>query len=109
MEADYLDMVEKRQLVLDELVWQWGDYSGGGTDSEVNALWEFGIAMGISFQIRDDVLDLITARELLGKDKASDLTEGKMTLVMIQDSSTASGLTHRSSQAKKQSTAQLKI
>jgi len=39
--------------------------------------------MGISFQIRDDVLDLITAREVLGKDKASDLTEGKMTLVMI--------------------------
>ncbi len=82
-EADYLDMVQKKTAVLYAASLAMGGILGGGTDSEVNALWEFGIAMGISFQIRDDVLDLITAREVLGKDKASDLTEGKMTLVMI--------------------------
>lgn len=82
-EADYLDMVQKKTAVLYAASLAMGGVLGGGTEDEVNALWEFGIAMGIGFQIRDDVLDLITPYEVLGKDRASDLIEGKMTLIMI--------------------------
>lgn len=82
-EADYLDMVQKKTAVLYAASLAMGGILGGGTEDEVHALWEFGIAVGISFQIRDDVLDLITPYEVLGKDRASDLTEGKMTLIMI--------------------------
>lgn len=82
-EADYLDMVQKKTAVLYAASLAMGGILGGGTADEVHALWEFGIATGISFQIRDDVLDLITPHEVLGKDRASDLTEGKMTLIMI--------------------------
>jgi geranylgeranyl diphosphate synthase type I len=82
-EADYLDMVQKKTAVLYAASLAMGGILGGGTEAEVHALWEFGIATGISFQIRDDVLDLITPYEVLGKDRASDLTEGKMTLIMI--------------------------
>jgi len=82
-EADYLDMVQKKTAVLYAASLAMGGILGGGTEDEVHALWEFGIAIGISFQIRDDVLDLITPYEVLGKDRASDLTEGKMTLIMI--------------------------
>lgn len=82
-EADYLDMVQKKTAVLYAASLAMGGILGGGTEDEVNALWEFGIAMGIGFQIRDDVLDLITPYEVLGKDRASDLIEGKMTLIMI--------------------------
>jgi geranylgeranyl diphosphate synthase type I len=82
-EADYLDMVQKKTAVLYAASLAMGGILGGGTEDEVHALWEFGIATGISFQIRDDVLDLITPYEVLGKDRASDLTEGKMTLIMI--------------------------
>jgi len=88
-EADYLDMVQKKTAVLYAASLAMGGILGGGTEDEVHALWEFGIAVGISFQIRDDVLDLITPYEVLGKDRASDLTEGKMTLIMIH------GLKHR--------------
>ncbi|HYB58987.1 MAG TPA: polyprenyl synthetase family protein [Candidatus Acidoferrales bacterium] len=88
-EADYLDMVQKKTAVLYAAGLAMGGILGGASDNEVNALWEFGIALGISFQIRDDVLDLITPSEVLGKDRASDLIEGKMTLVMIH------GLRHR--------------
>jgi len=45
-------MVQKKTAVLYAASLAMGGYFGGGTDSEVNALWEFGIAMGISFQIR---------------------------------------------------------
>lgn len=82
-EADYLDMVQKKTAVLYAASLAMGGILGGGTDYDVRALWEFGIAMGISFQIRDDVLDLVTPYEVLGKDRASDLTEGKMTLIRI--------------------------
>jgi geranylgeranyl diphosphate synthase, type I len=82
-QADYLDMVQKKTAVLYAASLAMGGILGGGTEEEVHALWEFGIASGISFQIRDDVLDLITPHEVLGKDRASDLTEGKMTLIMI--------------------------
>ena len=88
-EADYLDMVQKKTGVLYAAGLAMGGILGGASDNEVNALWEFGIALGISFQIRDDVLDLITPSEVLGKDRASDLIEGKMTLIMIH------GLRHR--------------
>jgi geranylgeranyl diphosphate synthase type I len=82
-EADYLDMVQKKTAVLYAAGLAMGGILGGASDDAVNALWEFGIALGISFQIRDDVLDLITPSEMLGKDRASDLIEGKMTLIMI--------------------------
>ena len=82
-EADYLDMVQKKTAVLYAASLAMGGILGAGTEDEVNALWDFGIAMGIGFQIRDDVLDLITPYEVLGKDRASDLIEGKMTLIII--------------------------
>jgi len=82
-EADYLDMVQKKTAVLYAAGLAMGGILGGASDEEVNALWEFGIALGISFQIRDDVLDLVTPSEVLGKDRASDLFEGKMTLIVI--------------------------
>jgi geranylgeranyl diphosphate synthase type I len=82
-EADYLDMVQKKTAVLYAASLAMGGILGAGTEDEVDALWDFGIAMGIGFQIRDDVLDLITPYEVLGKDRASDLIEGKMTLIMI--------------------------
>ena len=39
--------------------------------------------MGLGFQIRDDVLDLIATTEKLGKDAGSDLAEGKKTLIAL--------------------------
>jgi geranylgeranyl diphosphate synthase type I len=82
-EADYLDMVQKKTAVLYAAGLAMGGILAGASDDEMNALWEFGMALGISFQIRDDVLDLITPYEVLGKDRASDLIEGKMTLIVI--------------------------
>jgi geranylgeranyl diphosphate synthase type I len=39
---------------------------------------------GIAFQIQDDLIDLLTPSEKSGKDRASDLREGKQTLIMIK-------------------------
>ena len=38
----------------------------------------------VAFQIQDDLIDLLTPSEKSGKDQASDLREGKQTLLMIR-------------------------
>lgn len=82
-EVQYLEMVQKKTASLYAAALAMGGVLADGTQDEIHALWEFGLAMGIAFQIRDDVLDLITPYDVLGKDRGSDLVEGKMTLIMI--------------------------
>jgi len=55
-----------------------------GADKESqNALSEFGINMGIAFQIQDDILGLFGTEEKLGKPIDSDIKEGKKTIIML--------------------------
>jgi geranylgeranyl pyrophosphate synthase len=52
-------------------------------DKELDALSEYGVNLGIAFQIADDVLDLIGDEETLGKPAGSDLRQGTITLPVI--------------------------
>jgi geranylgeranyl diphosphate synthase type I len=82
-ETEYMEMVEKKTAVLYAASGKMGAILGGGTPEEADALWEFGRLTGIGFQIFDDVLDLITPEDVLGKIRGSDLMEGKRTLIAI--------------------------
>ena len=82
-EQEYIEMVENKTAVIYAAAAAMGGILAGANDEETKALWDLGIAMGIGFQIRDDILDIITPFEILGKDRGSDLVEGKMTLIMI--------------------------
>jgi octaprenyl-diphosphate synthase len=46
-------------------------------------LWEYGLALGIAFQLQDDLLDYTATQSDLGKPVLSDLREGKLTLPLI--------------------------
>jgi octaprenyl-diphosphate synthase len=52
--------------------------------STVDALSTYGKALGIAFQIRDDLLDLYGDADILGKPLYSDLREGNPTLVSLE-------------------------
>jgi geranylgeranyl diphosphate synthase type I len=60
-----------------------GAIIGGGSTAQVETLRAFGMAAGLAFQIQDDVLNLVGAKESTRKDFRSDVTEGKRTLVAI--------------------------
>lgn len=55
-----------------------------GADEETTAaLGRYGLSIGEAFQIHDDVLDLTVPSDTLGKQRGSDLVEGKRTLITI--------------------------
>jgi len=51
---------------------------------QVDALFQFGMSAGIAFQIQDDLIDLVAPSSVSGKDRASDVRQGKQTLVSIK-------------------------
>jgi geranylgeranyl diphosphate synthase type II len=56
-----------------------GGLSGGGTGRQIEALDRFGFALGLAFQIQDDVLDATQSAKKLGKTAGKDIAAGKMT------------------------------
>ena len=56
----------------------------GGTDQKtLDALKDFGLKVGLAFQLQDDLLNLVGNAEVQGKDFRSDITEGKRTLAVV--------------------------
>ncbi|MCM1149546.1 MAG: polyprenyl synthetase family protein, partial [Butyricicoccus sp.] len=62
---------------------QIGVSAAGGTQLQLNAAGEFGSALGMAFQIRDDVLDAECSSEQLGKTAGSDERGGKTTFFTL--------------------------
>ena len=81
---EYLEMVKKKTGVLYAAAAGIGGILAGGNAQQVKTLYNFGLNTGIAFQIQDDLIDLLTPAEKSGKDRASDLREGKQTLIMIK-------------------------
>jgi octaprenyl-diphosphate synthase len=60
-----------------------GAWAAGGSPLKVAALREFGLAFGIAFQMRDDLLDMTSTEAALGKPVGNDLHEKKVTIPLI--------------------------
>ncbi len=62
---------------------QMGVAAAGGSSAMMDAAGHFGAAIGMAFQIRDDVLDVISTAEVLGKPIGSDAQESKNTYMAL--------------------------
>lgn len=60
-----------------------GAIIGGGTETQIEALRNYGLDTGLAFQIQDDLLNIEGDAETVGKDFCSDITEGKRTLMVV--------------------------
>ena len=91
-EAEYYDLIFRKTACLFSISMRLGAVLAGATEAEESSLGAFGRAVGLAFQIVDDVLDLTATEEVLGKPVASDLREGKATLAVVHaaDHGTAS-------------------
>ncbi len=83
-EYEYLEMVKKKTGVLYAAAAGIGAILAGSSVQQAKALYLYGLNTGIAFQVQDDLIDLLTPAEKSGKNRASDLREGKQTLIMIK-------------------------
>ena len=60
-----------------------GVHAAGGTEEQAEIASLYGAAIGTAFQLRDDMLDVLSTEEELGKPIGSDVQEGKNTYVSI--------------------------
>jgi geranylgeranyl diphosphate synthase type I len=90
-EDEYLDMICKKTAVFFQYAAEAGAILGGGTQDQANALNEYGLKMGVGFQIWDDYLDMSSDSSTLGKDIGNDIRNGKKTLIAVHALNNASG------------------
>ena len=60
-----------------------GALVAGASDEELEAVGEYGRAIGMSFQVIDDLLDLSSSAEMMGKAVGKDVSAGKLTYPSI--------------------------
>jgi geranylgeranyl diphosphate synthase type I len=81
---EYMVMIEKKTAQLYWVAGKGGALIGKGSKNEVTNLAEYGKLFGLMFQIKDDLLNILTDQTALGKQKiGSDIPNGKRTLMVI--------------------------
>lgn len=81
---EYLMMIRLKTSVLLANALQIGAYIAGATEEEQRALYQFGINIGLAFQIQDDILDVWGDPKTFGKAIGGDIACNKKTFVYLQ-------------------------
>ena len=77
------EMDYKKTACLIKAACELGCISAGANDKQIKAASEFGECIGIAFQIQDDILDVTSSDEELGKPVGSDAENSKSTYVSL--------------------------
>lgn len=83
-EAQYLRVIGGKTAALFSAATEAGAVLAQAPEAQVRALFDYGNALGISFQIVDDWLDYGAAGDKIGKNIGDDFREGKLTLPVIR-------------------------
>jgi octaprenyl-diphosphate synthase len=80
---DHLEIIRRKTASLFSACLRIGAMLAEAGEKKERALSEYGMSLGICFQMVDDLLDLTADEKVLGKPVANDLREGKLTLPVI--------------------------
>jgi octaprenyl-diphosphate synthase len=83
-EAEYLDIINAKTAELTACCCRLGALFSGADPAVVEALARYGRALGLAFQIADDLLDLLGEEKSAGKSLGTDLAQQKLTLPVIR-------------------------
>ncbi|MDA8714354.1 polyprenyl synthetase family protein [Flavobacteriales bacterium] len=89
--AEYIKMIELKTSALLAGAMKIGALIGGATKVDAELIYEFGRNLGISFQIKDDILDVYGDQEKFGKQVGGDIIENKKTYLMLNALALAEG------------------
>lgn len=82
-EQQYLDIIQRKTAFLFSACCEVGAILGGANEAEQRALADYGMNLGMAFQLTDDLLDFTSTDDVLGKTTGVDLLGGKVTLPLI--------------------------
>jgi geranylgeranyl pyrophosphate synthase len=82
-QGDYFARIRGKTASLFAMCCEGGAIVSGQNDNQVRCLHEYGLNLGLAFQIADDVLDFTSDDETLGKPAGNDLRQGTITLPVI--------------------------
>ena len=82
-ESTYLEVIRRKTACLFSAAAEAGAMLGQSNSSQQKAFSEYGLHLGIAFQIIDDLLDYTASKAEMGKNMGDDLAEGRATLPLI--------------------------
>ena len=83
-ENEYINMIRLKTAVLLGYSLKLGAILAGRTAEEANALYEFGVDIGIGFQLKDDLLDVYADQAKFGKQVGGDIISNKKTFLLLK-------------------------
>lgn len=93
-ESEYLEMIRLKTAVLLGGSLKIGAIIGGADKEDQDALYEFGINLGLAFQLMDDWLDVYGDERTFGKKPGGDIMSNKKTFMLINALDRAKGNVH---------------
>tara|TARA_B100001175_G_scaffold316914_1_gene332111 strand:+ start:3728 stop:4705 length:978 start_codon:yes stop_codon:yes gene_type:complete len=80
-EEEYIEMIRLKTAVLVGCALQMGAIIGRANEEDQQAIYDFGIQLGLAFQLQDDYLDTFGDQYTFGKKIGGDILKGKKTIL----------------------------
>ncbi len=90
-EDEYLNMIRLKTAVLVGFALQVGAILAGADKDDAQKLYDFGMNIGVGFQLKDDLLDVFADQSKFGKQVGGDIISNKKTFLLIKALELAKG------------------
>lgn len=88
---DYMEMIRLKTAVLIAAALKIGAIAAKAPKSQIDKIYEFGILIGLAFQLRDDYLDAFGNQDVFGKPIGNDIITNKKTYLYLKAFELANG------------------
>jgi geranylgeranyl diphosphate synthase type I len=82
-EDEYITMIHGKTAAMFLTCAEVGSHLAGADSDTIQCMHDWGLALGLCFQLMDDLIDVLSDSDTLGKPSGSDVAQGKRTLMVI--------------------------
>ena len=82
-EEEYIEMIQGKTAAMFLTCAEVGSHLAGADQEVIQCMHDWGLALGLCFQLMDDLIDVLSDSDTLGKPSGSDVAQGKRTLMVI--------------------------
>jgi len=82
-EEEYIEMIHGKTAAMFLTCSEVGAHLAGADNDTIQCMHDWGLALGLCFQLMDDLIDVLSDSDTLGKPSGSDVAQGKRTLMVI--------------------------